>query len=144
MSTGAGPSAPCSPAPIGERRITVDLDNARPFDVVRTWYYLDRAGCYDLEARVSSSGEGFHVRGWIEAADADEDTIERLRLGAGDHPRRVRMDREHTIKPAQVLFSRKGDGEASPWFADPWLAADELIARSGPGPDGFAIGGWSE
>lgn len=114
----------------GERRVTVDLDDSRPFDVCRTWKYLEAAGAHEIEARVSAGGEGFHVRAWFEADDVDKVAVERLRLGAGDHPRRVRMDRKHHVKPGQVLFTRKHDGEAGPWRESPWRAADDLLRRS--------------
>jgi hypothetical protein len=118
----------------GERRVTVDLDDAVPLDLYRAWSVLEDAGCYDLAARVSSGGEGFHVRGWVDADDLDAEQVERVRYLAGDHPRRVRMDRLHRSKPQQVLFTRKGDAEAGPWHTDPWEAADDLRRRSSRGP----------
>lgn len=123
--TGAGPAPPERESYTGERRVTVDLDTARPFDVVRAWTVLESAGAYDLKARVSSGREGFHVRAWFDADDADERSVERLRLAAGDHTRRVDMDRRHTIKPPQVLFEG-----AAPWRSDPWRAADDLMRLS--------------
>jgi len=144
--SGAGPEPPSRETWTGERRVTVDLDDARPFEVVRTWHYLAGAGCYDLQARVSASGEGFHVRGWLDAADADEADVERLRLGGGDHVRRVDMDREHHIKPGQVLFTRKGDAEAGPWREEPWRAVDDLFRRSDRAdrddPRAYRVTGW--
>lgn len=128
--TGYAPDPPQRPSWTGERRVTCDLDDARPFDVVRAWHYLKAAGAHELEARVSSSGNGFHVRAWFDDDLVDEAAVERLRYGGGDHPRRVRMDREHHIKPGQVLFSAKWDGEAGEWFDDPWSAVDELLRRT--------------
>lgn len=132
--TGAAPEPPERPTAIGERVVTVDLDDADKLDLLRAWHTLDDAGAYDIEARTSSSGEGFHVRGWIDDDDADELDIETIRLAAGDHPRRTFMDRDHTHKPSQVVFTRKGDAEAGPWHSDPWDAADELVLRSDRGP----------
>jgi len=132
--SGYAPDPPARDSWTGERRVTVDLDDAVPFDLYRAWFRLRDAGAYEVEARVSSSGEGFHVRAWFDAEAVDEAAVEDLRYGAGDHPRRVRMDREHHIKPGQVLFTRKGDGEAGPWHSDPWEAADNLRRRSRRGP----------
>lgn len=129
-ATGAGPEPPEREAWTGEYRVTVDLDDADPLDVVRTWHGLTDAGAYDVEARVSASGEGFHVRAWVDADEWDEQTVECMRLAVGDHPRRVWMDREHVHKPAQVLFSRKPTGEAGPWRPTPWRAAQDLQRRS--------------
>lgn len=114
----------------GERRVTVDLDDARPFNVVRACRYLTRSGAHEVEARVSAGDEGFHVRAWFDDDDLDAGDVEELRLAAGDHVRRVEMDRAHTIKPGQVLFSRKHDDEAGEWHGDPWRAVDDLFRRS--------------
>lgn len=136
--TGYAPDPPEREAYTGERRVTLDLDDADPFDLYRAWSTLADAGCYDIEARVSAGGEGFHVRGWLDADDADEAAVETLRYTAGDHPRRVRMDRRHHVKPGQVLFTRKWDGEATPWRSDPWVVADELRQTS----DRFGLDAW--
>lgn len=128
--TGAGPAPPERPTAIGERKITVDLDNADPFDLYRAWSVLADAGAYDIEGRVSASGEGCHVRGWVGADDVDEAGVEALRLSAGDHPRRTQMDREHAAKPPQILFGSKPGGRAGPWHSNPFDAARELRARS--------------
>lgn len=123
----------------GERRVTVDLDEAEPLDATRAFFGLRRAGAHEVEVRVSSSGEGFHVRAWFDADDVTALDVETLRLSAGDHPRRTFMDRDHQLKPQQVLFTRKGDGDAGPWHTDPFDAADELRARS----DRFGLSRWS-
>jgi hypothetical protein len=120
-----------------ERVITVDLDDCRPFDIVRAVYGLRAAGAVDVAARVSSGGEGAHVRGFIEA---DERTADRLRRSLGDHARRAYMDRTHVLKPDNILFSAKPDGEAGPWRSDPFLAADDLRRRSERyGPSGWSV-----
>lgn len=138
--SGYAPPPPERESWTGERRVTVDLDDARPFDVARAWYCLRDAGAHEIEARVSASGEGFHVRAWFDADDVDGLDVERLRYAVGDHPRRVEMDRAHNVKPGQVLFTRKPSGEAGPWHADPWDAADELLARSGR----FGLDAWRD
>jgi len=119
-----------------ERRVTVDLDDADPLDVVRAWSVLESAGAVELAARVSSGGEGFHVRAFVETTAAGED---RLRREAGDHPRRTDMDQRHALKPTNITFTSKPGGEASPWRSDPHAAADDLRRRS----DRFGPAGWS-
>jgi hypothetical protein len=114
----------------GERRVTCDLDDADPLEVVRAMAGLEAAGAHDVEARVSASGDGAHVRAWFDAEDVDAADVETLRLAHGDHPRRTYMDREHSHKPQQVLFTSKGDAEAGPWRRDPWLVVDELKRRA--------------
>lgn len=128
------------PTPRGERLVSVDLDDADPFDLWRAWRTLEDAGGEDLEARVSSGGEGLHVRAWFDAEAVDVEDAERLRLSAGDHARRTQMDRTHVLKPSNVLFTRKGDREAGPWRSCPEAATGDLLRRSerfGPGR------GWS-
>lgn len=136
--TGAGPTPPEREAHTGERRVTLDLDDAEPLDAVRAERNLTAAGAHEVAVRVSSSGEGFHVRAWFDAEEVDEADVERLRLGNGDHVRRVDMDRRHALKPAQVLFTRKPDGEAGAWHEDPHAAASDLRRRS----DRYGLDGW--
>jgi len=134
--SGAGPAPPSRPSWTGERRVTLDLDDARPLDLVRAVYGLRDAGAHEVEARVSASGEGAHVRAWFDADEVDEARVERLRLAHGDHVRRTDMDREHHIKPGQVLFTYKGDAEAGPWRHDLDRVVDDLRRRS----DRFSTG----
>lgn len=136
-----GPDSAREPRDDGleERKVTVDLDDADPFDAVRAWSELERAGCVDIEARVSSGGEGFHVRGFVDADLLDAADVEALRYRAGDHPRRTYMDRTHVLKPTNVVFTRKGDREAGPWRSDVWAAVDDLRRRS----ERFGPAGWS-
>lgn len=129
--TGAGPTTAFRrPSWTGERRVTIDLDDARPIDVQRAYYGLRAAGAHDVEARVSASGNGAHVRAWFDADDVDAEAVERLRLTYGDHARRTWMDRDHKSKPQQVLFTRKPGGEAGPWRRDVGLVTDELRRRA--------------
>ena len=131
----------------GELRVTADLDDARPFDVVRAVSVFRDAGLYDIEARVSSSGEGFHVRAWGPAEMSDR-AVERLRRTAGDHAARIDWDATHATKPTQILFSRKPGGEAGPWRSDPWDAVDDLLRRSqrhdSGDPRPYRVTGWFE
>ena len=136
--TGHGPDPPERPSWTGERRVTVDLDDCRPIDLIRSWQTLDQAGAHEIEARVSASGEGCHVRAWFNSDDLDPAGVEVLRYQAGDHPRRVRMDRDHHVKPGQILFSRKPGGQAGPWHTDLWTAVDDLTGSS----DRYGFGPW--
>jgi hypothetical protein len=129
--TGAGPEISFARESwTGERRVTCDLDDARPLEVVAAVCGLRDAGAHDVESRVSASGNGAHVRAWFDADEVDAEAVETLRLAHGDHPRRTWMDREHTHKPQQVLFTSKGDREAGPWRRDVWLTVDELQRRA--------------
>jgi hypothetical protein len=129
--TGAGPPLDFTRESwTGERRVTCDLDDADPMDVLAAFHGLRDAGAHDVEARVSASGNGAHVRAWFNAARVDAEAVEILRLAHRDHPRRTWMDREHTAKPQQVLFTSKGDREAGPWRRDVWLVVDELQRRA--------------
>lgn len=138
--SGAGPDpVPLPESWTGERRVTADLDDARPFDAVRAVYTLRDAGAHEVEARVSSSGEGFHVRAWFDAADLDARDVRTLRRLAGDHAVRIDLDETHSRKPRQVLFTSKGDAEAGAWRSDPWRAVDDLLRRSGRHSTGWSL-----
>lgn len=128
--SGAGPEPPSRPSWTGERRVTLDLDDATPLDVLRGVAGLRDAGAHEVESRVSASGEGVHVRAWFDADEVDEARVERLRLAHGDHVRRVDMDREHHIKPGQVLFTTKPNGEAGPWREHVEETVNDLLRRS--------------
>jgi hypothetical protein len=117
----------------GERPVTLDVDDATRFDVLRAYYGLRAAGCDDVEVRVSAGGSGVHVRGWV-SDDVDPAGVEAMRLTHGDHARRTFMDRAHALKPQQVCFSRKPDGDAGEWYRDPEPAIRELVKRSERGP----------
>lgn len=135
--TGAGPAPPSRPTHDGRRRVTCDLDDATPFDLYHCWFNLEAAGAERIEARVSSSGEGCHVRAWFR--EIDETAVEQLRLAFGDHVYRTILDRTHRLKPPQMLFTRKPDGsEASAWCGDVAAVADELRTRS----DRYGVERW--
>jgi len=120
-----GPSAVDPPTERFEgadyRPVTVDLDGCNFTDVHRSFSVLRRAGAEHIEGRVSQSGSGAHVRAWVPAGEWTPADLEALRLRAGDHSRRTRLDRTHKRKPPQVLFAG-----ASEWFADPEAVCREL------------------
>jgi hypothetical protein len=109
----------------GERRVTIDLDDADPLGVLKSWRRLAEAGGYDVEGRVSQSGEGVHIRAWFDAEEIDGVAIETLRMAAGDDRTRIDYDRRHDSKPQQVLFEG-----ATPWRADVWAVVDDLRRES--------------
>jgi hypothetical protein len=116
----------------GERRVTADLDDCRPIDVTRAVHRLRAAGAHEVEARVSASGNGAHVRAWFREESITPAGVDALRRDVGDHPRRTDMDLTHDAKPQQVLFTSKGDARAGPWRSGSavWLVADELKRRA--------------
>lgn len=118
------------PSWTGERRVTIDLDDADPCDLYRAVYGLRQAGAHEVEARVSASGDGAHVRAWFDDDAVTADGVETLRLAHGDHPRRTWMDRDHDAKPQQVMFTSKPGGRAGPWRTDPHVVVDELRRRA--------------
>lgn len=122
-----------------EYRVTVDLDDADPFDVRRAWNVLRRADADGLRGRVSSSGEGCHLRGFLPGDGFDAGAVERVRYLAGDHPRRTYMDRTHVLKPTNITFSRKADREAGPWRRTPHAVCQDLLRSS----ERFGPSGWS-
>jgi len=113
----------------GELRVTADIDDARPFGVIRAWSVFEDAGAYDIQARVSAGGDGFHVRGFMDC-DTSDAAVDVIRREAGDDPRRVDWDATHHSKPTQILFTAKPSGEAEPWRSEPWRAVDDLLRRS--------------
>jgi hypothetical protein len=119
----------------GQYRVTLDLDDATPLDAARGYYGLKDAGADDVEIRVSSSGDGFHVRAWF-SGPRDPDVVEDLRFQYGDHAKRVLLDRTHDVKPPQMLFTYKESnaGAAGPWRSDPWRAVDDMRDRRGLDP----------
>jgi hypothetical protein len=130
VSTGAGPSPPTRESWTGERRVTLDLDDCSRLDVLQSWRYVAEAGAHEVEGRVSAGGDGVHIRAWFDAEAVDCSRVERLRLGGGDHVRRVDMDRRHHIKPGQVLFTHKPGGSASPWRSTVERVLADLERRS--------------
>jgi len=123
--TTCGPSAVDPPTERFDgaqyRPVTIDLDDCSAVDVHTAFSALRAADADGIEGRVSQSGEGAHVRGWVCAEGFSPADVERLRLRAGDHSRRTRLDRTHKRKPPQVLFQG-----ASDWFSDPEAVCREL------------------
>jgi hypothetical protein len=94
-------------------RVTLDLDDPHPVEVQRAWYRLRDAGVERVQGRVSSSGDGVHLRAF--GYDGGREACDRLRRDAGDHGVRVEYDNVYGRKPRQILFDSKGDNDAGPW-----------------------------
>lgn len=110
-------------------RVTLDLDDADELDVLRGVHCLRADGAESVDIRVSSGGEGFHVRAWFDGLS--DEGVERLRRMYGDHVRRIDLDATHQIKPDQMLFTRKPNGaEAGPWRNDVEQAIEDFTRRS--------------
>lgn len=94
--------------------VTVDLDRPTVFQVVRSWHTLESFGG-TVRGRVSSSGEGVHLR-----ADGcrTRGIAERERRIAGDDAKRIDLDIERDYRPSQVLFDSKGGKKAGSWVDD--------------------------
>lgn len=119
--------------------MTLDLDDAVPLDVVQAYYSMEYLGALETEARVSSSGEGIHVRAWFPA-DMSDEAVETLRRSFGDHVRRIELDETHHLKPKQMLFTKKPNGgEASPWRTEPSRVVVDLRRRSGRFSTGWSL-----
>jgi len=96
-------------------RATIDLDDPTELAVERAWQRLKGHGEGTVYGRVSSSGEGVHLK----VHGCDEDTVERLRAVCGDDQKRRDFDANSELKPKQILFSSKPDSEgASEWTTD--------------------------
>ena len=96
-------------------RATVDLDDPTDMDILKAWNRLADHGDGEVYGRVSSSGEGVHLK----VHGCDEDTVERLRRVCGDDVKRRDFDAGTDLKPKQILFSSKpAGGEAGEWTTD--------------------------
>lgn len=95
-------------------RATVDLDDPSEFDVLRVWNRLGRYGDGHVFGRVSSSGEGVHLK--VHGCDAD--LVPQIRRECCDDAVRRQFDSETALKPKQILFASKPTGEAGEWTDD--------------------------
>jgi hypothetical protein len=96
-------------------RATVDLDDPTDMDILKAWNRLADHGDGEVYGRVSSSGEGVHLK----VHGCDEDTVERLRRLCGDDVKRRDFDAKTRLKPKQILFSSKpGQDGAGEWTTD--------------------------
>lgn len=96
-------------------RATVDLDDPTPADVAAAWATLSTYGDGDVFGRVSTSGQGVHLK--VHQCDPAESLA--ARLEAGDDLRRLDLDLGTELKPKQIMFSSKPatDG-AGEWTRD--------------------------
>lgn len=101
-------------------RISVDID---PYEsgwklrAVRAERTLEHMGA-DVDVRVSSSGGGLHIIGWLDD-DLDHDEKLKIRAHLGDDENRIYMDeqRARVGHMTNVLWTSKGHkGEADDSF----------------------------
>jgi hypothetical protein len=95
-------------------RATIDLDDPTDMQIIKSWNELESHGDGTVYGRVSSSGTGVHLK----VHGCDPETVKRLRQICGDDERRRHIDGETELKPKQILFSSKPNGEAGEWTTD--------------------------
>lgn len=96
-------------------RTTLDLDEPTEIEIIRKWQELMNHGDGRVFGRVSSSGEGVHLK----VHGCTETEAAHLREYLGDDPDRRRFDRDSTLKPKQILFTSKpGKEGAGEWRRD--------------------------
>jgi len=97
--------------------ISLDLDSPSVFEVTRAWFYLSRRGL--VQGRVSSSGNGIHIKCFKHGLSERE--IETIRMKLGGDTRRIEMDRNSDYKFDQIMFTSKENLETNRWeTAGPW------------------------
>lgn len=94
------------------RTVTVDLDDCTELDVMKAWKELERSGVVDMKGRISSGGNGVHLRGY---ANVSEQRMYEIRACARGDSKRIYWDSQHVYRPAQVMFTEKFGREASEW-----------------------------
>lgn len=102
---------------VPQSRITIDIDSHVPnlrIRLLRAKSGLKRAGAYEVEAAVSSSGRGFHLTGYFDERIPLE-TQFRIRENLNDDPNRIKMDRQRAERglPINTMWTKKhgNDGE---------------------------------
>lgn len=102
-------------------RIVVDLDYPSVPEVVYAWTRIQRHGDGVPHGRVSSSGEGVHIK--VHGYFGDDVNELRRRLGTDELA--VLYDERGGPDPKQVAFSGKGDKKAGEWTNE----LNELLAQ---------------
>lgn len=96
-------------------RATIDLDDPTPAEVGEAWLRLTQFGDGHVFGRVSSSGEGVHLK--VHGCDPAESWV--ARIECGDDLKRIEFDADTRLKPKQIMFSSKpANGEAGEWTRD--------------------------
>lgn len=113
--------------------ITVDLDNPTRFEVVKSWEEVKAFSDGFAEGRISSSGEGVHIRD-RQVLPAEVPINERARRVCGDDPTRIEGDKQNRMDRNQVLYSKKGDSEAGEWTDSLEQLIQWYEASNGPLP----------
>lgn len=95
-------------------RATIDLDHPGIHTLTQAWELLAGHGDGDVYGRVSSSGQGVHLK--VHGCTAEK--AERLRIACRDDIRRIKFDEQTSMKPKQILFDCKNGKQAGKWLPD--------------------------
>lgn len=95
------------------RYVTVDLDFPTVLQITTVWNRMEK-DCEIVQGRVSSSGNGVHLRG--TEPPTNDSVAEQLRRIYGDDPKRIQFDIERDNRPSQVLFDSKRGKDAGEWY----------------------------
>lgn len=104
--------------PIKTRYVTIDLDRPSRLQITAVWYNLLYSRPMSLEGRLSSSGEGVHIRATYHKPLTDRQSLN-VRRALGDDHQRIHYDETRPeAKPSQILFDTKNGKTAGQWTAD--------------------------
>lgn len=103
--------------------VTIDLDMADPLDIYKAWFNLLDLGADSIKGRVSSGGNGVHLKAYGFGTEWPHYKIREM---IGDDPMRIEKDRQKPWRPKGVLFDSKGDNQAGGWVDDPFSLVEEL------------------
>lgn len=104
--------------PTKTQHVTIDLDRPSRLQITSTWYNLRYSRPMSLEGRISSSGEGVHIRATYHTPLTDRQSLN-IRRALGDDHQRIHYDETRPdAKPSQILFDKKNGKTAGQWTAD--------------------------
>ena len=104
--------------PIKTQFVTIDLDRPSRLQITAVWYNLRYSRPMSLEGRISSSGEGVHIRATYHTPLTDRQSLN-IRRALGDDHQRIHYDETRPeAKPSQILFDIKRGRAAGEWTTD--------------------------
>ena len=104
--------------PIKTQFVTIDLDRPSRLQITAVWYNLRYSRPMSLEGRLSSSGEGVHIRATYHKPLTDRQSLN-VRRALGDDHQRIHYDETRPeAKPSQILFDTKNGKTAGQWTGD--------------------------
>jgi hypothetical protein len=104
--------------PIKTQFVTIDLDRPSRLQITAVWYNLRYSRPMSLEGRISSSGEGVHIRATYHKPLTDRQSLNIRRALGDDHQRIYYDETRPEAKPSQILFDTKNGKTAGQWTAD--------------------------